>query len=63
MADQEVGQPRYRIFSKTSIRDIEDELNRLAADGYRFVAQIENKVINKKSAFTVVVELSDEVVA
>ena len=63
MADQEAGQPRYRVVSKTNNQDLEDELNRLAADGYRFVAQIENKVINKQPAFTVLVELSDEVVA
>ena len=63
MADQEVGQPRYRVVSKINNQDIEDELNRLAADGYRFVAQIENKVINKQPAFTVLVELSDEAVA
>ena len=63
MADQEAGQPRYRVVSKTNNQDLEDELNRLAADGYRFVAQIENKVINKQPAFTVLVELSDEAVA
>ena len=63
MADQEVGQPRYRVVSKINNQDIEDELNRLAAVGYRFVAQIENKVINKQPAFTVLVELSDEAVA
>ena len=63
MADQEAGQPRYRVFSKTNNQDLEDEMNRLAADGYRFVAQIENKVINKQPAFTVLVELSDEAVA
>ena len=63
MADQEAGQPRYRVVSKTNNQDLEDELNRLAADGYRFVAQIENKVINKQPAFTVLVELSDEALA
>jgi hypothetical protein len=63
MADQEVGQPHYRVVSKINNQDIEDELNRLATDGYRFVAQIENKVINEQPAFTVLVELSDEAVA
>ena len=65
MTDQEADQPRYRVVTSTLVKPLQDELNRLAADGYRFVAQIENKegIKRPQPAFTVLVELSDEVVA